>query len=136
MRARERDNRFRITLTFVCATFVATHAIAPSAQPQRPVGPAAGSAGVKPADNSFGAPAGPPATSTVPRDNRVGSAAPTRPPAKNDAVGRLADRNGMVSKERFVKLMADRFDAADRQRRGTIPVDDARRIVKQVSEGN
>ncbi|HVF64824.1 MAG TPA: hypothetical protein VNE58_12595 [Casimicrobiaceae bacterium] len=89
---------------------------------ERPVGTTAGTPGVRPS-----------------AQNNANTTLGSRPPpaagaAKTDAIGRLADKDGMVSRERFTRLMAERFDAADAKKKGAIPVEAARRLTREVTQ--
>jgi hypothetical protein len=45
----------------------------------------------------------------------------------------LADRNGEISRDKFLRYMADQYDAIARQRRGSVSTSDVRKILRDAS---
>jgi hypothetical protein len=60
-----------------------------------------------------------------------GSMSANTPPKQS--LGSLADRNGEISRDRFLRFMADQYDAIARERRGSVSTGDVRKLLKDAS---
>jgi hypothetical protein len=123
------------------------------AQDERPPGNPGGTPGIRPPGNPGGTPgaskapakdaARPVTSSQVPAgsttrgggEDASGSARPglAASRANFNTVEQIAGPDGLVSRDRFMRLMAERFDALDKQKNGALPVDDLRRMLGGVA---
>lgn len=131
---RSQRGRSTVIVSVLAAMLVATAGVV-SNDASGQVGPPAGTAGSTPPGPAAGTAGSLPAAAPAPPSAKV-DAGEARPDAKagkatTDALRRIADKNGMISRERFTRMMADRFDAADVDKKGTLSVEAVRRILKQ-----